>query len=110
MSARDEILKRPQQFRPFTVFDGVHSLRVLTGKERDTIGKLSKTCSEANDFSGYREKAVILLLGDAGGGRVFRDEDFDVVAGLDSIELERILHEGLKLNKLIEDKDEAKKA
>ncbi len=110
MSARDDILKASQKCVPIEAFGGSYSIRVLTGRERDLVGTLCKTASEAKDFKGYREKLVALFLGDIAGVRVFTDNDGEVIAGLDSLELERVAHAGLKLNKLVsESVEESKK-
>lgn len=110
-SAREEILKRPRQTRPIEAFGKTYALLVLSGRERNQIAKWSRECAEAKDFTGYREKCVILLLADESGARVFNDSDLEIVSGLDGIDLDKIHSEGLKFNRLIGDEnEEAKKA
>jgi len=95
--------------RPVDVEDwgGTVYLRVMTGAERDGYINEGMRAQARNDYSGIKAKLLCRCLSDAGGSRLFADEDWRELQDLSGYVLDELADQALRLNGLAGDDPEA---
>jgi len=104
MGLREDILGfNDKQFVAFPIPEwGMEQTTVIVmdGVSRDKWEQQIYERSENKSKRSNRGFFACLVIGDSEGNRIFKDEDAEILSQKSGIVLDRILAEGLKLNKL----------
>lgn len=73
-------------------------VRVLTGTERDTLGKSLMGADGKADMTDYESKMLALCLVDEAGNRLFSDADVRALAGKSASALRRVYEVAERIN------------